>query len=93
MAMEFRWESLSAHFQSPEDETHCERRLQVRFDPLLGTSARIAEGVILQTKAESAVVELGIYPDPGIVAAQELASQERELQNGREPHHAESEPM
>ena len=37
------------------DEGHARRKLQVRFDPLLGTSSRIAEGVKLQTRSEAAL--------------------------------------
>ncbi len=54
MAIEFRCESLLSRFQNPGDEAYSERKLQVRFDPLLGTSARIAEGVKLQTRDDAA---------------------------------------
>jgi hypothetical protein len=56
MAIQFRCESLSSRFQNPGDEAYSERKLQVRFDPLLGTSARIAEGVKLQTSVDAALV-------------------------------------
>ena len=54
MAVQFRRESLSSRFQNPSGETHSERKLQVRFDPLLGISSRIAEGVKLQTRVAGA---------------------------------------
>jgi UDPglucose--hexose-1-phosphate uridylyltransferase len=54
MAVQFRCESLLSRFQNPSDEAHSERNLQVRFDPLLGTSSRIAEGVKLQTRTAGA---------------------------------------
>ncbi len=63
MAIQFRRESLSSRFQNPGDEAYSERKLQVRFDPLLGTSARIAEGVKLQTSAEAALASFR-EPDP-----------------------------
>src|SRR5208337_1294798 len=56
MAIQFRCESLSSRFQDPGDEAYSERKLQVRFDPLLGTSSRIAEGVKLQTSIDAALV-------------------------------------
>jgi UDPglucose--hexose-1-phosphate uridylyltransferase len=56
MAIQFRHESLLSRFQKPGGEGYSERRLQVRFDPLLGTSARIAEGVNLQTSVDAALV-------------------------------------
>jgi galactose-1-phosphate uridylyltransferase len=55
MPIQFRCEKLLSRFQSPGDEAHSERKLQVRFDPLLGTSARIAEGVKLQTGVDAAL--------------------------------------
>src|SRR5271157_479331 len=63
MAIEFRCESLLSRFQNPGDEAYSERKLQVRFDPLLGTSARIAEGVKLQTSVDAALVSFRA-PDP-----------------------------
>ena len=63
MAIQFRCESLVSRFQNPGDEAHSERKLQVRFDPLLGTSARIAEGVKLQTSVDAALVSFQT-PDP-----------------------------
>ena len=55
MAIQFRSECLLSRFQNPGDEAYSERKLQVRFDPLLGTSARIAEGVKLQTTVDAAL--------------------------------------
>ena len=63
MAIQFRYESLLSRFQNPGDEAYSERMLQVRFDPLLGTSARIAEGVKLQTGADAALDSFRA-PDP-----------------------------
>jgi UDPglucose--hexose-1-phosphate uridylyltransferase len=63
MAIQFRRESLLSRFQNPGDEAYSERRLQVRFDPLLGTSARIAEGVKLQTSDAAALASFRA-PDP-----------------------------
>lgn len=63
MAIQFRCESLLSRFQNPGDESCSERKLEVRFDPLLGTSARIAEGVKLPTSAEAALVSFRA-PDP-----------------------------
>jgi galactose-1-phosphate uridylyltransferase len=63
MAIQFRCKSLLSRFQNPGDEAYSERKLQVRFDPLLGTSARIAEGVKLQTSADAALVSFRA-PDP-----------------------------
>ncbi len=63
MAIQFRCESLLSRFQNPSDESCSERKLQVRFDPLLGTSARIAEGVKLQTSVDAALVSFRA-PDP-----------------------------
>jgi galactose-1-phosphate uridylyltransferase len=56
MTIEFQCESLLSRFQNPGDDGYSERKLQVRFDPLLGTSARIAEGVKLQTRTDAARV-------------------------------------
>jgi len=60
MAIQFRCESLLSRFQDPADEGYSERKLQVRFDPLLGTSSRIAEGVKLQTSADAALVSFRV---------------------------------
>ena len=45
MSLEFRREILAARFLDPATGEIEDRRLEIRFDPLLGTSARIAEGV------------------------------------------------
>ena len=63
MAIQFRCESLSSRFQNPSDGAYLERKVQVRFDPLLGTSARIVEGVKLQTSTEAALASFRA-PDP-----------------------------
>jgi len=63
MAIQFRCESLLSRFQNPGDEAYSERRLQVRLDPLLGTSSRIAEGVKLQTSNDAALASFRA-PDP-----------------------------
>jgi galactose-1-phosphate uridylyltransferase len=61
--MDFRRESLIARFRSPDGSEEVERRLDVRFDPLLGTSARIAQGVSLPKAAPGALAFLQA-PDP-----------------------------
>ncbi len=63
MAIQFRHESLLSRYQNPGNEGYLERELQVRFDPLLGFSARIAEGVKLQASVDSALVSFRA-PDP-----------------------------
>ena len=63
MAIQFRCESLMSRFQNPGDEAYAERKLQVRFDPLLGTSSRVAEGVKLQTSVDAVLVSFRA-PDP-----------------------------
>ncbi len=63
MTIQFQCESLLSRFQNPGDEAYSDRKLQVRFDPLLGTSARIAEGVKLQTSVDAALVSFRA-PDP-----------------------------
>jgi UDPglucose--hexose-1-phosphate uridylyltransferase len=63
MAIQFRRECLSSRFQNPSDEAYSERKLQVRFDPLLSNSARIAEGVKLQTSDDAALISFRV-PDP-----------------------------
>ena len=55
MTIQFRCETLFSRFQNSSDEGHARRKLQVRFDPLLGISSRIAEGVKLQTRSEAAL--------------------------------------
>ena len=56
MTIQFQCETLFSRFQNPSDEGHSRRKLQVRFDPLLGISSRIAEGVKLQTRCDAALV-------------------------------------
>lgn len=63
LAIQFRCENLLSRFQNPGDEVYSERKLQVRFDPLLGISARIAEGVKLQTSTDAALLSFRA-PDP-----------------------------
>jgi hypothetical protein len=69
MAIQFRCESLSSRFQNPGDEAYSERKLQVRVDPLLGTSSRIAEGVKLQTSVEAALLS---FRAPNMIAKSRL---------------------
>jgi galactose-1-phosphate uridylyltransferase len=61
--MDFRRESLIARFRSPDGAEEVERLLEVRFDPLLGTSARVAEGVKLP-KAVSGALDFLRQADP-----------------------------
>jgi galactose-1-phosphate uridylyltransferase len=63
MSLEFRKECLRARFRSPDGTDWMERNCEVRFDPLLGTSSRIAEGVKLQT-ADAAALEKFRHLDP-----------------------------
>ncbi len=53
----FRSEPIAARFLSP-DGAEVSKSLEVRFDPLLGTSSRIAEGVVLSKADEGALVPL-----------------------------------
>ena len=62
MSIEFRREFVVARFRSPDGDRVLQRRSEVRFDPLLGTSARIAEGTKLQT-ADPAALEPFQQPD------------------------------
>lgn len=56
MSIDFRCERLTERFRSPDgSDEEVERQLEVRFDPLLGTSARIAQGVSLP-KAEASAL-------------------------------------
>src|SRR5271165_2820132 len=55
MTIQFRCETLFSRSQNSSDEGHARRKLQVRFNPLLGISSRIAEGVKLQTRSEAAL--------------------------------------
>ena len=62
MPIQFRSEKLGARFATSDrlgTETRC---VEVRFDPLLGTTSRIAEGVKLQT-ADAAALERFQQPD------------------------------
>ncbi len=63
MPLEFRKECLGARFRSPDGTDWVERNCEVRFDPLLGSSSRIAEGVKLQT-ADAGALEEFRHPDP-----------------------------
>jgi galactose-1-phosphate uridylyltransferase len=49
MTIEFRRDVLTARYTDAAGEHAVQRRVDVRFDPLLGTSSRIAEGVRLPT--------------------------------------------
>ena len=53
----FHSEQITAHFLSP-DGSEVIKSLEVRFDPLLGTSSRIAEGVVLSKAEDSALAPL-----------------------------------
>ena len=50
-------EQITAKFLSP-DGTEAMKSLEVRFDPLLGTSSRIADGVVLSKADEGALAPL-----------------------------------
>jgi len=63
MPIRFRTEKLEARFAAPDGSQSGVRLLEVRFDPLLGTTSRIAEGVKLQ-KSDAAAVERFQSPDP-----------------------------
>ncbi len=62
MPIQFRREKLQARSVAPDGRQVNVHSLEVRFDPLLGTSSRIAEGVKLQT-AEAASLERFQSPD------------------------------
>jgi len=53
--IQFRSEKLEARFMTPDGSQTNVRSVEVRFDPLLGTTSRIAEGVRLQTADAEAV--------------------------------------
>ncbi len=53
----FHSEQITASFLAP-DGSEMTKSLEVRFDPLLGTSSRIAEGVVLSKADESALALL-----------------------------------
>jgi UDPglucose--hexose-1-phosphate uridylyltransferase len=55
----FHSEQITASFLSPEGSA-ATKSLEVRFDPLLGTSSRIAEGVVLSKADEGALAPLQI---------------------------------
>jgi hypothetical protein len=63
MRILFRREPITARFLSPDGTELLERHAEVRFDPLLGTSSRIAEGVRLPQADSAALVPL-YAPDP-----------------------------
>lgn len=53
----FHSEQITARFLSP-DGSEMTKSLEVRFDPLLGTTSRIAEGVVLSRADEGALAPL-----------------------------------
>ena len=55
--IQFRSEQMTARFLSP-DGSEVMKSLEIRFDPLLGTSSRIAEGVVLSKADEGALAPL-----------------------------------
>jgi UDPglucose--hexose-1-phosphate uridylyltransferase len=57
----FRSEQITARFLSP-DGAEVSKSLEIRFDPLLGASSRIAEGVVLPKADENALAPLQV-PD------------------------------
>ncbi len=59
----FRSEQITARFLSP-DGAEVSKSLEVRFDPLLGTTSRIAQGVVLSKADEGALAPLQA-PNPG----------------------------
>ncbi len=56
-SIRFRSEQITARFLAPE-RSEMTKSLEVRFDPLLGTSSRIAEGVVLSKADEGALAPL-----------------------------------
>lgn len=54
---------MVARFRTPDGTAEMERHLEVRVDPLLGTSSRIVEGVRLQTAEPDALLPVQA-PDP-----------------------------
>lgn len=64
MAIEFRRERFDASALAPDGSQRWTRTLEVRFDPLLGTTSRIAEGVRLDTSVADALAQLRA-PDDG----------------------------
>ena len=59
----FHSEQITARFLSP-DGAEVMKSLEVRFDPLLGTSSRIAQGVVL-SKADEGALALLQAPSSG----------------------------
>jgi len=62
VAIRFRSEKLQARWLIPDGSHNEVRCVEVRYDPLLGTTSRIAEGVKLQT-ADGAALERFQVPD------------------------------
>ncbi len=62
MPIRFRSQKLEARSATPDGSQTSVRSLEVRFDPLLGTTSRIAEGVKLQT-ADAAALRRFQLPD------------------------------
>ena len=62
MKIEFRHEHATARFRSPDGSSDVDRALEIRFDPLLGYTARIAPGITLQ-KADAGALEQIQAPD------------------------------
>jgi len=60
--IQFHSEQITASFLSP-DGAEMTKSLEVRFDPLLGTTSRIAEGVVLSKANEGALAPLQA-PEP-----------------------------
>ncbi len=62
MPIRFRSQKLEARSATPDGSQTSVRSVEVRFDPLLGTTSRIAEGVKLQT-SDAAALERFQVPD------------------------------
>ncbi len=58
MPIRFRSERFEASARSPAGDERWSRAVEVRFDPLLGTTSRIAEGVRLRTARAGALERL-----------------------------------
>jgi UDPglucose--hexose-1-phosphate uridylyltransferase len=63
MSIEFRRRRVSAHLSPATTSQNPTPQCEVRFEPLLGTSSRIVEGVVLP-KADSRVLGPFQSPDP-----------------------------
>jgi UDPglucose--hexose-1-phosphate uridylyltransferase len=63
MSIDFKCERLVARSCSSDGSEEFERQLEVRFDPLLGTTARVAQGVSLP-KAEPSALAFFQAADP-----------------------------